>query len=252
MKLKFTVTGMTCAACSARVEKVTRSVPGVESAEVNLMGGTMVVQAASETVTQPIIQAVVKAGYGAAVAGEKKAENAPADTALKEMKTRIIASAVFLVILMYFTMGHMVGLPQPHWYHGTHNALVAALVQFLLTLPVVVLNRVYYTRGLKALWHRSPNMDSLIAVGSGAALVYGVIAMLRMAYALGHGDMETVEFYSENLYFESAAMILTLITLGKFLEAKAKGKTGDAVRALMDLPADDDAQMDAASGLHEE
>ena len=235
MKLKFTVTGMTCAACSARVEKVTRSVPGVESAEVNLMGGTMVVQAASETVTQPIIQAVVKAGYGAAVAGEKKAENAPADTALKEMKTRIIASAVFLVILMYFTMGHMVGLPQPHWYHGTHNALVAALVQFLLTLPVVVLNRVYYTRGLKALWHRSPNMDSLIAVGSGAALVYGVIAMLRMAYALGHGDMETVEFYSENLYFESAAMILTLITLGKFLEAKAKGKTGDAVRALMDL-----------------
>lgn len=136
---------------------------------------------------------------------------------------------------MYFTMGHMIGLPAPHWYHGVKNALVAALLQFFLTLPVVYLNRVYYSRGLKALWHRAPNMDSLIAVGSLAALGYGVAALFRMAYGMGHEDWELVQSYSENLYFESAAMILTLITLGKFLETRAKGKTGDAIRSLMDL-----------------
>ena len=139
------------------------------------------------------------------------------------------------MILMYFTMGHMVGLPAPHWYHGLENALVAALLQFFLTLPPVYLNRVYYTRGLKALWNKAPNMDSLIAVGSIASLVYGVAALFRMAYGMGHGDWEIVKMYSENLYFESAAMILTLITLGKFLETRAKGRTGDAIRALMDL-----------------
>lgn len=235
MKQKFTVTGMTCAACSARVEKVTRAVPGVEQAEVNLMGGTMVVQCRSEEVIEDIVQAVQKAGYGAVPAGKKTAAPRGQDEPLKEMKKRLIGSFVFLFVLMYFTMGHMAGLPLPHWYHGKENALVAALVQFLLTLPPVFLNRVYFTRGLKALWHRSPNMDSLIAVGSGASLVYGIAALLRMGYAMGHGDWTTVEFYSKNLYFESAAMILTLITLGKFLETRAKGKTGDAIRALMDL-----------------
>ena len=239
MKIKFQVTGMTCAACSARVEKVTKAVPGVENAEVNLLAGTMVVEAGSEDVVQPIISAVTKSGYGAQKAGEKKPEKkeerAPAENALKEMKKRIIGSAVFLVILMYFTMGHMVGLPAPHWYHGTENALVAALLQFFLTLPAVYLNRVYYIRGFKSLWHRSPNMDSLIAVGSGAALIYGVAALFMMANAMGEGDLATVEHYAGNLYFESAAMILTLITLGKFLETRAKGKTGDAIRKLMDL-----------------
>ena len=235
MKLKFTVTGMTCAACSARVEKVTKEVDGVENAEVNLMGGSMTVWAENEAVAQPIIRAVTDAGYGASLPGEKKEETVPADTAQKQMKTRIILSAAFLTALMYFTMGHMVGIPAPHWYHGKENALVAALLQLLLTLPVVYLNRAYFTRGLKALLHRSPNMDSLIAVGSGASLIYGIAALFRMAFAMGHGDWETVEFYRENLYFESAAMILTLITLGKFLEARAKGKTGDAIRALMDL-----------------
>ena len=237
MKLKFNVTGMTCAACSARVEKVTKSVAGVENAEVNLLGGTMMVEAGSEEVTPLIIKAVSDAGYGASLAGEKKPaeEKASSDTGLKEMKKRIVGSAIFLVILMYFTMGHMVGLPMPHWYHGQENALVAALLQLFLTLPVVYLNRVYYSRGLKALWHRSPNMDSLIAVGSGASLIYGIAALFRMAYGMGHGDWDTVAFYSENLYFESAAMILTLITLGKFLETRAKGRTGDAIRALMDL-----------------
>ena len=235
MKLKFNVTGMTCAACSARVEKVTKAVPGVEKVEVNLLAGTMVVDAASEAATDAIITAVKNSGYGAFVPGGKKEEKVTADVGLKVMKRRIIGSAVFLVILMYFTMGHMVGLPAPHWYHGTENALVAALLQFFLTLPAVYLNRVYYTRGLKSLWHRAPNMDSLIAVGSGAALIYGIAALFVMAAAVGRGDWETVAHYSKNLYFESAAMILTLITLGKFLEAKAKGKTGDAIRKLMDL-----------------
>ena len=239
MKLKYQVTGMTCAACSARVEKVTKAVQGVKKAEVNLLGGTMVVEADSEAVHEQILRAVVQAGYGASLAGEKaqkaSAQQTPADAALKEMKKRIIGSGICLAVLMYFTMGHMIGLPEPHWYHGRENAVVAALLQLFLTLPPVYLNRVYYTRGLKALWHRAPNMDSLIAVGSLASLLYGTAALFRMAYAMGHGDWTTVEFYRSNLYFESAAMILTLITLGKFLETRAKGKTGDAIRALMDL-----------------
>ena len=236
MKIRFQVTGMTCAACSARVEKVTRQTAGVDSAEVNLLANTMVVEAKDESVIPAIQKAVSDAGYGAIPETPgKKAAPQPVQTEnpLKEMKTRLIASAVFLVVLMYFTMGHMIGLPVPMWYH--HNPLMGALLQFFLTLPVVYLNRVYYTRGLKALWHRAPNMDSLIAVGSLAALIYGVAALFRMAAAMGNGDMETVHKYGENLYFESASMILTLITLGKFLETRAKGKTGDAIRALMDL-----------------
>ncbi len=239
MKQKFYVTGMTCAACSARVEKVVSQVAGVDAVEVNLLAGTMVVEAGEEQVRDKIVDAVRDAGYGASPAGEKKKAGekkaAPAADALGEMKKRIIGSGILLAVLMYFTMGHMVGLPAPSWYHGRENAVVAALVQLFLTLPVVYLNRAYYFRGLKALWHRSPNMDSLIAVGSLASMLYGCAALLRMAYALGHGDWDTVDFYRENLYFESAAMILTLITLGKFLETRAKGRTGDAIRALMDL-----------------
>ncbi len=236
MKFKFNVTGMTCAACSARIEKVTRAVPGVETADVNLLAGTMQVEA-KEDVTAAIIKAVQDAGYNAFVPGEKKAakEQPKAEDEAKGVLKRIIGSAICLVILMYFTMGHMVGLPAPHWYHGVENVLVAALLQFFLTLPPVYLNRVYYSRGLKALWHKAPNMDSLIAVGSLASMIYGVAALFRMAYGMGHGDWALVQMYSENLYFESAAMILTLITLGKYLEARAKGRTGDAIRALMDL-----------------
>ena len=237
MNLKFEVTGMTCAACSARVEKVTRAVEGVEKADVNLLAGTMVVEA-EPTAADAIIAAVANAGYGASLAGGKKKKeekNTAQEDAQKEMKLRIAGSFFFLVILMYFTMGHMVGLPAPHWYHGTENALVAALLQLFLTLPVVYLNRAYYIRGYKSLWHRSPNMDTLIAVGSSAALGYGIAALFVMADAMGAGDWGKVAHYSANLYFESAAMILTLITLGKFLETRAKGKTGDAIRALMDL-----------------
>lgn len=235
MNMKFYVTGMTCAACSARVEKVTKQIPGVKSAEVNLLAGTMVVDAEVEETADAIIRAVRDAGYGASLPERKTQAPIREDAGIKQMKKRIIGSAVFLVILMYFTMGHMIGLPAPGWYHAAENALVAALLQFFLTLPVVYLNRVYYTRGFKSLLKGAPNMDSLIAVGSGAALVYGIAALFRMAYAIGNGDWDTVRFYRENLYFESAAMILTLITLGKFLEARAKGKTGDAIRQLMDL-----------------
>ena len=238
MKLKFNVTGMTCAACSARVEKVSRAIAGVSKVEVNLLAGKMAVEAESAEIGAAICQAVQDAGYGIRPDdGSKSAQKseAPQVDALKEMKKRIIGSAAFLVILMYFTMGHMIGLPLPSWYHGTQNAMVAALLQFFLTMPAVYLNRVYFTRGIKALWKRSPNMDSLIAVGSGAALVYGVAVLFLMAAALGRGDMAAVAGYSGNLYFESAAMILTLVTLGKFLETRAKGKTGDAVKALMDL-----------------
>ena len=234
MKLKFDVTGMTCAACSARVEKVTAAVEGVEKVEVNLLAGSMTVEA-PQSACAAIEVAVKNAGYGASLAGEKKKEAAPQKDALKQMKLRIVASAVFLAILMYFTMGHMVRLPVPGWYHGPQNAMTAALLQLFLTLPVLYLNRSYYSRGLKALWHRAPNMDSLIAVGSGAALGYGIAVLFLMSAAMGRGDWEAVKKYSGNLYFESSAMILTLVTLGKFLETRAKGKTGDAIRSLMNL-----------------
>ena len=236
MKIDFTVGGMTCAACSSRVEKVSAAVSGVNKAEVNLLKGTMAIYAENMDVVPAVIRAVEAAGYQAAVRSDAmQSKKEKTDDAVLQMKRRIIGSACCLVVLMYFTMGHMVGLPMPAWYHGLENAVVAALVQLLLTLPVVYLNRVYYFRGLKALWHRAPNMDSLIAIGSLAALVYGIAALFRMAWAAGHQQWEVVRLYSENLYFESAAMILTLITLGKFLEARAKGKTGDAIRQLMDL-----------------
>ena len=238
MKLDFDVTGMTCAACSARVEKVTTAIPGVVKAEVNLLAGRMQVHTNGDDCTQQIIEAIHNAGYGVSIHGDISRAEVKKDQlfeTLKVMKVRIIGSLASLIILMYFTMGHMVGLPMPSWYQGTENALVATLMQFFLTIPPVYLNRSYFSRGFRALWHRAPNMDSLIAVGSGASLSYGVIALFSIAYAMGHGDWDTVTTYSKNLYFESAAMILTLITIGKFLETRAKGRTGDAIRQLMDL-----------------
>ena len=234
MKLKFSVTGMTCAACSARVEKVTAAVSGVNQVEVNLLAGKMTVVSDTD-VSDAIEKAVIGAGYGIARSDGKKLPAAAADAAPTDMKRRILLSAAFLTVLMYFTMGHMVCLPLPSWYHGLQNAMVAALLQFVLTMPVVYWNRSYYSKGLKALIHRAPNMDSLIAVGSGAALIYGVAVLFLMAAAMGRGDWGTVEKYSHSLYFESAAMILTLVTLGKFLETRAKGRTGDAIRQLMNL-----------------
>ncbi len=232
MEYHFSVTGMTCAACSARVEKVSKAVSGVDKVEVNLLSGKMTVWA-DRNVTQAVEAAVVQAGYGILRPDRQKKTEQKQDHGMKEMKKRIIVSAFFVLVLMYFTMGHMVGLPVPAFYES--NPMTAALLQFLLTLPVVYLNRIYYSRGLKALWHRAANMDSLIAVGSGAALVYGVAVLFLLADAMGRGDMEAVHRYGHSLYFESAAMILTLVTFGKFLETRAKGKTGDAIQALMNL-----------------
>ena len=217
MIIKFTITGMSCAACSARVEKVTKNVPGVQNAEVNLLSGTMKATVDDPQIVAHIIQAVEKAGYGASADIRKKKEDVPQNP----VKRRIILSFLFLIILMYFTMGHMVGLPVPRWYK---NPLTASLLQLLLTIPVVILNRIYFINGIKSLFHGSPNMDTLIAVGSGSAFLYSLYAMFRMST---HSSL--------HLYFESSAMILTLITLGKYLEARAKGRAGDAVRQLMDL-----------------
>jgi len=233
--LKFDVTGMTCAACSARVEKVTKQVPDVEKVEVNLLAGSMTVFAKNESVSKEIVRVVENAGYGASISGQKKEKKQTQENDDKEMKVRIVGSTIFLVLLMYFTMGHMLHLPMPNWYMGLENAVVASILQLLLTLPVVYLNRVYYINGFKSLFNRAPNMNSLIAVGSASALLYGIAALFRMAYGLGHQQWEVVQYYRENLYFESAAMILTLITVGKFLEMRAKGKTGDAINALLDL-----------------
>lgn len=235
MKIKFQVKGMTCAACSARVEKVTNAVPGVQKAEVNLLSGTMVVSADSDTIINPVTDAVRKAGYDASPMGNGNKKTDKAQEKKENMLSRVILSFVFLAVLMYFTMGHMIGIPMPLWYHGNENVMVAGLTQLLLTLPVIYLNRSYFSRGFKALLNRSPNMDSLIAIGSGVSLVYSVVTLFLIADAAGNGNPLAAVRYGSNLYFESAAMILTLITLGKYLENRAKGKTGDAVRRLMDL-----------------
>ena len=237
-KEKFTVTGMTCAACSAHVEKAVKQVPGVCSVNVNLLGGSMVVEHDGDS--QPIIDAVVKAGYGASLPQTNAAApTAPArpnnEAELKSMKQRLVWSVVFMVPLFYLSMGHMMGWPLPHIFHGTENALIFALTAFLLTLPPLIINQKYFRVGFKALWNRSPNMDSLIAVGASAAVVYGIAALYAIGYGLGHDRMDLVEKYTMELYFESAAMIVTLITVGKFLETRSKGRTGQAIARLLDL-----------------
>ena len=232
MTIKFDIKGMTCAACSARVEKVAGAVPGVRKAEVNLLAGTMVVTAESQEIASAVIDAVSKAGYGASVYGTKEKN---VDVKRENALLSLILSFVFLAVLMYFTMGHMVGIPAPAWYHGESNAMVAGLFQLFLTVPVIYLNRSYFSRGIKSLWNRSPNMDSLIAIGSGAAFIYGVVTLFIVADAIGSGNLGAAAKHGKNLYFESSAMILTLISLGKYLESRAKGKTGDAIRGLMDL-----------------
>ncbi|MEG1431913.1 heavy metal translocating P-type ATPase [Eubacterium sp.] len=247
-KERFDITGMTCSSCSTRVEKAVDGLEGVETAAVNLLTNSMTVEYDPAAVdAQGIVDAVEKAGYGAVpVMAENTAgkasgqtvQGAPtnvAEMAIKEMKHRIIVSFAFLIPLMYVSMGSMVGLPLPGFLTGMGNSVSFAFTQFLLTLPVVVVNRKYYSTGFKTLWHRAPNMDSLIAVGSGAALVYGVFALYRMSWALGAGEMAVVHQYHMDLYFESAAMILALITLGKYLEARAKGKTSEAISKLIDL-----------------
>ena len=248
MKQKFEVTGMSCAACSAAVERAVNKLKGVDAAQVNLLANSMQVEYDEAAVTQAdICAAVEKAGYGArpaAPAGKAapaKAAPAGEDAAgaeLRGMKKRLAVSLAFLIPLMYVSMGHMMGLPLPAFFHGRQGAVPFALTQFLLVLPILYMNRKFYIVGFKSLWRRSPNMDSLIALGSAAAVVYGLVALYRIGWGLGTGDMELVDRYRMDLYFESAGTILTLITLGKFLEARAKGRTGAAIRALMDLAPD--------------
>lgn len=240
MKDKFDVTGMTCSACSTSVERTVANIEGVRSVNVNLLANNMVVEFDEEIVDQrKIIDAVKGAGYDAAVAGQKAGtqdqQTNHIQAEIAEMKTRSIVSLIFMTILLYVAMGPMVGLPLPSWLVGLENAMTMVLVQFLLTIPVIFVNWQYYHTGFKTLWNRNPNMDSLIAIGSGAGVVYGIFALFRIGYGLGHGNWDLVAKYSHDLYFESAAMILGLITLGKYLEARSKGKTSDAIAKLMDL-----------------
>ena len=241
---KYMVTGMTCSACSSRVEKTVSKLEGVSQAAVNLLSNSMTVDYDETVLTQnEIIKAVEDAGYGAYVeekaAGKKAASSTPRKDPVQEnirnMKTRLIVSILFSVPLFYISMGHMFSWPLPGILLGEENALIFAFTQFLLLLPVMAVNHHYYQMGFKTLWHRSPNMDSLIALGSTAAAVYGIFAIYQIGYGMGHGNMELVHHYAMDLYFESAGMILTLITLGKFMEARAKGKTSEAITKLMDL-----------------
>lgn len=237
MTEKFNVTGMTCSACSAHVEKSVKKLNGVKSVNVNLLQNNMHVDFDETAVSvDDIINAVASGGYGASVAGKKqeKKDN-KIDNEISNMKFRVIVSLVCLVPLMYISMGHMWGWPFLSVFHGAENGITFALTQMLLTLPIMYVNRKYYITGFKTLFHGAPNMDSLIAIGSGAAFTYGIIAIYCIGYGLGHGDKEFAHSYMMNLYFESAAMILALITLGKFLESRAKGKTSQAIEKLIDL-----------------
>ena len=237
MTEKFNVTGMTCSACSAHVEKSVKKLNGVKSVNVNLLQNNMHVDFDETAVSvDDIINAVISGGYGASVAGKKqeKKDN-KIDNEISNMKFRLIVSLVCLVPLMYISMGHMWGWPFLNVFHGAENGITFALTQMLLTLPIMYVNRKYYITGFKTLFHGAPNMDSLIAIGSGAAFTYGIIAIYCIGYGLGHGDKEFAHSYMINLYFESAAMILALITLGKFLESRAKGKTSQAIEKLIDL-----------------
>lgn len=234
MKEKFDVTGMTCSACSSRVEKCVSKLEGIENVSVNLLTNSMQVEYNDTVLSESqIIDAVVKAGYGASpkqehvqtvAAGKAKVMENPMEKQIQNMKFRLIVSFVFLVPLMYVSMGHMVGLPLPGFLTGIENAVSFAFTQLLLCLPIIYVNRKYYIKGFQTLAHLAPNMDSLIAIGSTASLVYGIFAIYRMSYGLGSGNMEVVHLYYHDLYFESAAMILALITVGKYLETRSKGE----------------------------
>lgn len=263
MKEKYRVEGMTCSSCVAHVEKAVSKLEGVDTVNVSLLTNSMqVTYDEQKTSEAQIIQAVEKAGYGAVLNNEELHENRNVKQAStkagmptkkrladreeeqnKAMKTRLIVSFAFLIPLMYVAMYHMFqdwfGLPIPkvmhQYFHGPQNAITFGLTQFILLLPILYVNRKYFQVGFKSLAHGMPNMDTLIAIGSMAATVYGVFALFRIGYGLGYGQIEVVEKYSMDLYFESAGTILTLITLGKYMETKSKGKTSEAIRKLMDL-----------------
>ena len=259
MKERFDVTGMTCSACSSHVEKSVGKLTGVENVSVNLLTNSMQVEFDENKLdTAGIIKAVEDAGYGAAVKDEHaksgtktsgqsdSQENSglsAVEQNVKNMKKRLIVSLIFWIPLMYVSMGHMIyqwlNIPMPpftmNFLYGNENAITYAFTQFLLLLPILIANQKYFKNGFKTLWHRSPNMDSLIAIGAGAAILYGIFAIYRIGYAMGHGDMMVVHQYAHDLYFESAGTILTLITIGKYLETKSKGKTSEAITKLLNL-----------------
>lgn len=259
MKERFDVTGMTCSACSSHVEKSVSKLTGVENVSVNLLTNSMQVEFDENKLdTAGIIKAVEDAGYGAAVKDEHAKSGAKTsgqsdsqensglsavEQNVKNMKKRLIVSLIFWIPLMYVSMGHMIyqwlNIPMPpftmNFLHGNENAITYAFTQFLLLLPILIANQKYFKNGFKTLWHRSPNMDSLIAIGAGAAILYGIFEIYRIGYAMGHGDMAVVHQYAHDLYFESAGTILTLITIGKYLETKSKGKTSEAITKLLNL-----------------
>ena len=259
MKERFDVTGMTCSACSSHVEKSVGKLTGVENVSVNLLTNSMQVEFDENKLdTAGIIKAVEDAGYGAAVKDEHAKSGAKTsgqsgsqennglsavEQNVKNMKKRLIVSLIFWIPLMYVSMGHMIyqwlNIPMPpftmNFLHGNENAITYAFTQFLLLLPILIANQKYFKNGFKTLWHRSPNMDSLIAIGAGAAILYGIFAIYRILYAMGHGDMMVVHQYDHYLYLESAGTILTLITIGKYLETKSKGKTSEAITKLLNL-----------------
>lgn len=230
---QYNIKGMSCAACSARVEKAVSKVSGVTSCSVNLLTNSMSVEGSAAD--SDIIKAVKNAGYGASsIKNKEKAEDTSTESPIRPMRTRFITSLVFLLILMYFSMGHMMwGFPLPKFYDGNHIAM--GLTQLLLTVIIMVINQKFFISGYKSLIHGAPNMDTLVALGATAAFGYSTFALFAMTKAQVAGDMELVEKYMMEFYFESAAMILTLITLGKMLEAYSKGKTTDALKGLMEL-----------------
>ena len=242
---KFIITGMTCAACQANVTKAATKVTGTQSADVNLLAGTLTVTFDESKVTaQDYIDAVNGIGYGARVYDNNKKDSLKAqwqerkrneDENIKAMKKRLISSVVFLLIIMYITMGHMAGLPLPRFLSGTENALVNAIIQMLLVIPVMIINKKFFISGFRGLIKKAANMDSLVALGSCASFVYGIFAIIMMISATQKGNIHILEHYSHQLYFESSAMILTLVTVGKFLETRSKGKTSDALGKLIEL-----------------
>lgn len=245
-KERFNITGMTCAACQANIERNVSKLDGIKNVSVNLLANNMTAEY-DETVlsSDKIIETVVSIGYGAELPGKKSNENKTRNEwdsrkqntsdELSNMKKRLILSVVLLVPLMYVSMGGMMGLPMPSVLTGTENSLVSVLVQLLFTVPVIFINRKFYISGFKALKKRSPNMDTLVAIGSGASLVYGLYVIFAMAYCVGHSQWEQVHTYQHSLYLESSAMILTLVTVGKYLEARSKTKTSSALDKLIDL-----------------
>lgn len=250
IKQRYNITGMSCAACSSRVEKTVSKLKGIKECNVNLLTNSMQVEYDRDILNEEdIIKAVDSAGYGAEpvqsekeTGSKKNIKKSGSDNiknnaaeAVKDMKSRLKLSAVFLVILMYISMGSMIKLPQPSFLSGTENTFAFALTQFLLVLPVMYINRKYYINGFKTLFKFSPNMDSLIAVGSGAAFIHGIASLYAIGYAMADMDMHRLMDIRMHLYFESVSMILTLISLGKYFETMSKSKTTDAVSSLIDL-----------------